>query len=71
MHKFKITSLSNSEYSEELIQTMKLPKGCNASHTYNQSEHFEVIDVMKNHTSLMGILGNMVKLFGLLKNIKR
>jgi hypothetical protein len=67
IHKFKITHLSKDKYDEVLVETISPPKGCNAIHTYNRSEQIEVVDIMKNHTSIKGILKNIYNLLILLK----
>ncbi len=62
IHKFEILKLSKESYKEKLVETIYPFKGYGALHTFNKSENFEIIDVVKNSASINNILRNALKL---------
>ena len=59
---FEILKLSALEYEEKLIKTFMPPVGCMATHTYSQSEKYELIDVKQNAKSYRVVAVNFLSL---------
>ena len=67
MYKFKIDQISPQNYQEHLIGTIKPPKEDIASHTYNKTQNFEIIDVI-HKTNFTGMLTNGLALMKIVFN---
>jgi len=63
MYKFEIIELTKNKYKEDRVESLYRPQECLASHTFNKSKNFIVIDVQYRAKSAVQFFRNIGNLF--------